>query len=122
MNTTSIYATAIDIAEAFRSPGDNVRSWRCRQAEHRAALWLDQTLVIIKLELPISGHLAAALNAWRLARWAGAATLAEPLLFILHVGYGWVVIGVALLGLSLLDAGVPVASAIHALTAGLRCG
>src|ERR1019366_9316495 len=56
MNTTSIYATAIDIAEAFRSPGDNVRSWRCRQAEHRAALWLDQTLVIIKLELPISGH------------------------------------------------------------------
>jgi uncharacterized protein involved in response to NO len=62
--------------------------------------------------------IAAALNAWRLARWAGAATLAEPPLFILHVGYGWVVIGVALLGLSLLDAGVPVASAIHALTAG----
>ncbi|MGD0291973.1 MAG: NnrS family protein [Candidatus Binataceae bacterium] len=62
--------------------------------------------------------LAAALNAWRLARWAGGATLAEPLLFILHIGYGWVVIGVALLGLSLLDVGVPVASAIHALTAG----
>ena len=62
--------------------------------------------------------IAAMLNAWRLARWAGAATLAEPLLFILHIGYGWVVIGVALLGLSLLDVGVPVASAIHALTAG----
>ena len=62
--------------------------------------------------------IAAALNAWRLARWAGGATLAEPLLFILHIGYGWVVIGVALLGLSLLDVGVPVASAIHALTAG----
>ena len=62
--------------------------------------------------------IAATLNAWRLVRWAGGATLAEPLLFILHVGYGWVVIGAALLGLSLLDAGVPVASAIHALTAG----
>lgn len=62
--------------------------------------------------------IAAALNAWRLARWAGGATLAEPLLFILHIGYGWVVIGVALLGLSLLEVGVPVASAIHALTAG----
>ena len=62
--------------------------------------------------------IAAVLNAWRLARWAGGATLAEPLLFILHIGYGWVVIGVALLGLSLLDVGVPVASAIHALTAG----
>jgi uncharacterized protein involved in response to NO len=62
--------------------------------------------------------IGAALNAWRLARWAGGATLAEPLLFILHVGYGWMVAGVALVGLSLLDAGVPVASAIHALTAG----
>jgi len=61
---------------------------------------------------------AAVLNAWRLARWGGGATLAEPLLFILHIGYGWVVIGIVLLGLSLLDVGVPVASAIHALTAG----
>jgi uncharacterized protein involved in response to NO len=62
--------------------------------------------------------IAAALNAWRLARWAGDATRAEPLLFILHVGYGWVVVGAALLGLSILRTGVPVASAIHALTAG----
>ena len=60
----------------------------------------------------------AAFNAWRLVRWAGSATLAEPLLFILHVGYGWMVAGVALLGLSLFDIGVPAASAIHALTAG----
>ena len=62
--------------------------------------------------------IGAVLNAWRLARWAGSATLAEPLLFILHVGYGWMVAGVALLGLSLFDIGVPAASAIHALTAG----
>ncbi len=62
--------------------------------------------------------IAAVFNGWRLARWAGFATLSEPLLFILHIGYGWVVVGVALLGLSLLDVGVPVASAIHALTAG----
>lgn len=61
---------------------------------------------------------AAVLNAWRLARWGGGATLAEPLLFILHIGYGWVAIGLALLGFSLLDVGIPVASAIHALTAG----
>jgi uncharacterized protein involved in response to NO len=62
--------------------------------------------------------IAALLNAWRLTRWSGGATLAEPLLFILHVGYGWVVVGAALLGLSILDAGVTVTSAIHALTAG----
>jgi uncharacterized protein involved in response to NO len=61
---------------------------------------------------------AALLNAVRLARWTGMATLGEPLLFILHVGYGWVVIGTGLLGLSIFDIGVPVASAIHALTAG----
>jgi uncharacterized protein involved in response to NO len=62
--------------------------------------------------------IASVVNAWRLARWAGLSTWAEPLLFILHVGYGWVVIGTAILGLSILGAGVPVASAIHALTAG----
>ena len=72
-------------------------------------------------EFPVAGVIlviAAIINAWRLARWAGGATGAEPLLLILHVGYGWVVIGTALLGLSILDAGVPMASAIHALTAG----
>ena len=62
--------------------------------------------------------IAAIVNAWRLVRWAGGSTWANPLLFILHLGYAWVVIGTALLGLSILDAGVPVASAIHALTAG----
>jgi uncharacterized protein involved in response to NO len=71
-------------------------------------------------EFPAAGVIlviAAVINAWRLARWAGGATAAEPLLLTLHVGYGWVVIGTALLGLSILDAGVPMASAIHALTA-----
>jgi uncharacterized protein involved in response to NO len=62
--------------------------------------------------------LAALTNAARLSRWMGLATWTEPLLFILHVGYGWLVLGVALLGLSIFDIGVPVASAIHALTAG----
>jgi uncharacterized protein involved in response to NO len=61
---------------------------------------------------------AALLNAVRVSRWAGIASWPEPLLFILHVGYGWVALGTALLGLSIFDIGVPVASAIHALTAG----
>jgi uncharacterized protein involved in response to NO len=62
--------------------------------------------------------LGAALNLWRLLRWRGAATAAEPLLLILHIGYAWLVLGVALLGLSTLDAGLPQSIAIHALTAG----
>ena len=36
---------------------------------------------------------AALLNAVRLSRWTGQATWAEKLLFILHVGYAWLVLG-----------------------------
>ena len=38
---------------------------------------------------------AATLNLWRLMRWRGIATWAEPLVTILHVGYFWLVIGSA---------------------------
>jgi uncharacterized protein involved in response to NO len=62
--------------------------------------------------------LAAALNAWRLSRWLGGATLSEPLLFILHIGYAWVAVGVALLGFSVAGFSIPIASALHALTVG----
>jgi len=62
--------------------------------------------------------LAAALNLWRLGRWRGHATLAEPLLTVLHVGYAWIIIGAALLGVSALTGAVPLPAAIHALTAG----
>jgi uncharacterized protein involved in response to NO len=62
--------------------------------------------------------LGAALNFWRLVRWRGGATAAEPLLFILHIGYAWLVLGAALLGLSMLDADLPQSAAIHAITAG----
>jgi uncharacterized protein involved in response to NO len=61
---------------------------------------------------------AAALNAWRLMRWRGAAALAEPLLTILHVGYLWLVLGTAFLGLAALQWAVPLSAAIHALTVG----
>jgi uncharacterized protein involved in response to NO len=60
----------------------------------------------------------AALNLWRLSRWRGSATVAEPLLLILHIGYAWVVLGAALLGLAMLDAEFPQSAAVHALTVG----
>ena len=62
--------------------------------------------------------LGAALNHWRLLRWRGGATAAEPLLVVLHVGYGWLVLGTALLGLAVLDPNLPQSAAIHALTVG----
>ncbi|MBU6458339.1 MAG: NnrS family protein [Bradyrhizobium sp.] len=61
---------------------------------------------------------AALLGAARLSRWRGLAAWPEKLLFILHVGYGWLAVGTFLLGLSAFDLGVPTSSAVHALTAG----
>jgi len=40
---------------------------------------------------------AAAAMALRLARWRGFATLAEPLLWSLHLGYAWLAAGLALI-------------------------
>ena len=60
----------------------------------------------------------AVLNLWRLLRWRGVATRDEALLLVLHVGYAWLVVGVAALGLATLTSAFPLAAAIHALTAG----
>jgi uncharacterized protein involved in response to NO len=61
---------------------------------------------------------AAAFQLVRLARWGGVRTVTDPLVLILHVGYLWVPIGLALLGASIIGAPIPRSSAIHALTAG----
>jgi len=89
-----------------------------------AAVGVLATGLVLWAFLPVhhaSGALlvaAALLNVARLGRWAGVASWPEPLLFILHVGYGWLAVGTALLGLSIFNIGLPAASAIHALTAG----
>jgi uncharacterized protein involved in response to NO len=54
----------------------------------------------------------------RLSRWRGLATAREPLLFVLHAGYGWLAVGLVLLGASGLAAFLPPSAALHALTVG----
>jgi uncharacterized protein involved in response to NO len=54
----------------------------------------------------------------RLARWRGRATVRAPLLFVLHVGYGWLAVGLACLGLNGLFGWAPPGAALHALTVG----
>jgi len=54
----------------------------------------------------------------RLARWRGLATRAEPLLFVLHAGYGWLAFGLVLVGLNGLAPFLPRSVALHALTIG----
>lgn len=61
--------------------------------------------------------IAALLQAVRWARWRGYRTFPDPLVLILHVGYFWVPVGLALLGFSLMGM-VPRSAGIHALTAG----
>lgn len=59
--------------------------------------------------------IAAAVRLWR---WQGYATLREPLLVILHIGYFWIVLGLLLLGINGLFGLLPPSAALHALTAG----
>ena len=62
--------------------------------------------------------LAGLLQLLRLARWSGWRTLRDPLVLVLHLGYLWVPVGLALLGISILETVVPRTAAVHALTAG----
>ncbi|HLI12668.1 MAG TPA: NnrS family protein [Alphaproteobacteria bacterium] len=54
----------------------------------------------------------------RLARWRGGATWREPLLSVLHLGYGWLALGFLLLALDGFAPIVPQTAALHALTVG----
>ncbi|MDH4098637.1 MAG: NnrS family protein [Nitrospira sp.] len=62
--------------------------------------------------------LAGIVSAGRLARWRGWLTWREPLVLVLHVGYGWVVAALLLFGGSLLGVGLAPQDALHALTTG----
>jgi uncharacterized protein involved in response to NO len=54
----------------------------------------------------------------RLARWRGGATLREPLVWRLHLGYGWLALGFLLLALGYLVPRLPATTALHPLTVG----
>jgi uncharacterized protein involved in response to NO len=72
-------------------------------------------------ELMVASLLAVAaiVNMIRLARWRGHRTVSEPLLWVLHIAYAWLPIGLALLAAAQLTPEVPRTAAVHALTAGL---
>ncbi|WP_448191636.1 NnrS family protein [Azospirillum sp. sgz301742] len=89
-----------------------------------AALVLTLLLIPADIHFPgsqLAGLLAlaaAVAHGVRLARWKGLRTLSEPVLWILHAGYAWIVIALTLKGLEY-AAGLPLGRAwLHALTAG----
>jgi uncharacterized protein involved in response to NO len=68
------------------------------------AEWIDYPLLTGCLAL-----IAAALSAWRLSGWKGWFCLREPLLWVLHLGYAWVIIALLLKGLSAFGLAAPAA-------------
>lgn len=70
---------------------------------------------------PVAGGLlglTALAHAARLARWRGPRTAAEPLLWILHVGYLWLPVGFALAAAAALALAVPASAGLHAFAGG----
>ncbi len=61
---------------------------------------------------------AAVAQAIRMSRWHGSSALSEPIVAVLHVGYAFVPVGLAMLGLSTWLPWIDQMSALHALTAG----
>lgn len=77
---------------------------------------------IMTPDTKLTGALFSALcliHAVRLYRWRGWQTTAEPLVFILHIGYLWLPVWYGLTGLAiLLPEAFSTSSALHALTTG----
>jgi len=62
--------------------------------------------------------IAGIINALRMHGWGSLATLRQPVLWILHVGYGWMAAGLVLRGTAELFGIMPADAGIHALTLG----
>ena len=77
-------------------------------ASDKVALAVSLVALVCWIVIPDGGitglafALAAATNFWRFLRWRGSATLAEPLLLVLHLAYAWVPVAFALFALAIL--------------------
>ncbi|MBW6507854.1 MAG: NnrS family protein, partial [Rhodobacteraceae bacterium] len=80
------------------------------------AVWVVLPEAMATAALALAAGLA---NLWRLARWATERTLAEPLLWVLHLGYLFVPLGFLLVaGAAIWPAVFPAAGMQHAWLAG----
>ncbi|MDC1287220.1 NnrS family protein [Gammaproteobacteria bacterium] len=66
----------------------------------------------------LAATLAAALLALRLARWQGHRSFKDPIIWVLHIAYAWLPVGLALKAAWLFGAPIPDTSWLHALTTG----
>jgi uncharacterized protein involved in response to NO len=86
-----------------------------------ASLVIAMLLVSLWPDSVVSGMallVAALIQGLRMSRWHGWRTAANPIVWILHVGYGWLVVGLVLMAISCFTPALPISSSIHAMTAG----
>jgi uncharacterized protein involved in response to NO len=108
---------------ALRAAGDAKAICRTPALAQRLAVPSVVAVVVAQVAVPethlagIAALLAAAVLAWGMAGWRSLATVRTPIVWILHVGYAWVPVGLLLVGLSDLTAGGDGTRALHALTA-----
>lgn len=111
------------------------RNWLRRHGQDgkvvRTWAWLEWTgllsllaLVIVALSgapnswLGALASLAAAVQLLRLLLWAGWKTWPDPLMWVLHLAYAWIPLGLGLMAWSLLGPGLPATAWLHALGSG----
>lgn len=101
------------------------------EAQVRRLAWADSlaigsVILVLVIDLFPALHaltgpvalLAAAVNMIRMVRWRSLVTRRVPMLWILHLGYAWMVVALALKGLAGMVPVVTPSAAIHALTVG----
>lgn len=84
-------------------------------------VFLGTAWIFLGTTAPISALLAfaaATIHLWRMRVWHTGRALKNPLVWILHAGYLWLAVSLALFGVSVISSFIPLSVAIHALTAG----
>jgi uncharacterized protein involved in response to NO len=90
----------------------------------RVSILLTAAVLVADLARPggfITGSIAIAAalaNALRLAGWRGHKTFDQPILWIIHLGYAWLVIGLAAKGMAILSGWFSETTTQHVLTIG----
>ncbi|MDZ7737067.1 MAG: NnrS family protein [Gammaproteobacteria bacterium] len=104
-----------------RLPGATPVQWPwLNWASTLTVLALIPTYLIVGRDIMLAPLLliAAVSTAGRLLAWKPWRTFGEPLLWILHLGYAWVPVGLIFLAMHVSGTGLPWTAGIHALMAG----
>lgn len=110
-------------ASALRSSGSPVvvRTWHWLTPAALIAMIAVGLTDLFWYERPLAGivaAMAAGIQTARMLQWRGFATLRQPIVWVLHAGYAWLPVGLALKALALLTGLAISAFWLHALTIG----